>query len=490
MKKHATPFLYPVLAIALCAMPAKAAPVSAGSISGPIAATVSPGAPSHNYPFFLSNHDLPTHGYVEEEFFIKGAANTYDTPDMTTATFKDGDHPYLTRIVVRRPANAAHFNGTVLVEWYNVTNQFDAENVWFFDWEHMMRAGYAWVGVSAQTVGVNALHKWSPDRYGTLDVANHGASDAAGAARPDPDAMSYDIFSQVGQAIRQPGGIDVLHGLKPKRILAVGESQSAGRLATYANSIQPLANVYDGFLLLSAVGRKIRTDLAVPIFKLSTEYDVASGDAAVRQPDTKNFRAWEVAGTSHVDQHLRASREPLELRDNGNSLEAAMAPQCEIPEIGTRVPTRYVVASALDKLTVWSQGGSKPSSAPPLEMAKINPRPAESLVARDANGLAQGGIRLAEIAVPAQVNNGLGHPSHAATQSGIQGEAIGAGACVRWGYSTDFTVGKLDSLYPTHADYVSQVRKATQAALKAGYILPFDADTTIHEAEASRIGAR
>ena len=58
------------------------------------------------------------------------------------------------------------------------------------------------------------------------------------------------------------------------------------------------------------------------------------------------------------------------------------------------------------------------------------------------------------------------------------------------GYSTDFTVGKLDSLYPTHADYVSQVGKATQAALKAGYILPFDADTTIHEAEASRIGAR
>ena len=51
-------------------------------------------------------------------------------------------------------------------------------------------------------------------------------------------------------------------------------------------------------------------------------------------------------------------------------------------------------------------------------------------------------------------------------------------------------VGKLDSLYSTHADYVSQVRKATQAALKAGYILPFDADTTIHEAEASRIGAR
>jgi len=35
---------------------------------------------------------------------------------------------------------------------------------------------------------------------------------------------------------------------------------------------------------------------------------------------------WEVAGTSHVDQHLRASREPLELRDNLTSTEAALAP--------------------------------------------------------------------------------------------------------------------------------------------------------------------
>jgi hypothetical protein len=278
--------------------------------------------------------------------------------------------------------------------------------------------------------------------------------------------------------------------LKPKRIFAIGESQSAGRLATYANSIQPLTNTYDGFLLLSAVGRKIRSDLSVPVFKISTEYDVASGDAAARQPATAKFRAWEVAGTSHVDQHLRASREPLELRDNGNSLEAAMAPQCEVPEIGTRVPTRYGVASALEKLAVWSQGGAPPPSAPPLEMTRINPRPAASEVSRDTDGLAKGGIRLAEIAAPTEVNDGLGKPSRAAVQTGIQGEAIGAGACVRWGYSTDFTIDKMNSLYPTHAAYVAQVRKTTEAARKAGYILPFDAETTIRDAEASRVGAR
>jgi hypothetical protein len=384
---------------------------------------------------------------------------------MKTASVKDGGHPYLTRVVVRRPADAKRFNGTVLVEWDNVTNQFDAENVWFFDWEHMMREGYAWVGVSAQTVGVAALKKWSPSRYGALDVANH-ASNAD--PKPDADAMSYDIFTQVGAALRHPGGTDMLAGLKPKHVIATGESQSAGRLATYANSVQPLAKVYDGFLLLSAVGRSMRPDLSAPVIKINTEHDVATGDAAVRQPDTDKFRSWDVAGTAHVDQHLRASREPLELRDNGVSLEAAMAPQCAVPAIGTRVPTGYVVASAFDKLVAWSAGGPPPPKAPLLEISQINPRPQQSVVARDADGLARGGIRLAEIAAPTQINYGLGKPSQAAVDSGIRGEAIGAGACVRWGYALDFTVAQLNAHYPSHAAYVAAVKKATDAALKGG----------------------
>src|ERR1700742_480691 len=97
-------------------------------------------------------------------------ASTFDTPDLKTGTVKDGGHAYLTRIVVRRPADPMRFNGTVVTEWDNVTNFFDAENLWFFDWEDLMRDGYVWVGVSNQTIGVDALKKWSPERYGTLDV--------------------------------------------------------------------------------------------------------------------------------------------------------------------------------------------------------------------------------------------------------------------------------------------------------------------------------
>ena len=239
--------------VAIQALASSSVPVP--QVSGPIASPDIPGAPSHNYTFFASNHNLASHGYVEEEFFIKGTARTYNTPPGQTGTVKDSGLPYVTRIVVRRPADPKRFNGTVLVEWDNVTNLFDAENFWFFGWEHIMRAGYVWVGVSTQTIGVAALKKWSPQRYSALDVGEIVASTGFNRG-PDRDAMSYDIFSQAGQALRHPGDVDMLHGLKPKLYLAVGESQSAARLATYVNSVHPLARVYNGFLLLSALGEE------------------------------------------------------------------------------------------------------------------------------------------------------------------------------------------------------------------------------------------
>ena len=64
------------------------------------------------------------------------------------------------------------FNGTALVEWQNVTAGYDLDALW--NGEAIMRAGYAWVGVSAQRVGVNQLRGWSPTRYGALDVTGGG----------------------------------------------------------------------------------------------------------------------------------------------------------------------------------------------------------------------------------------------------------------------------------------------------------------------------
>jgi hypothetical protein len=213
-----------------------AAGVPAPEVTGPIA-SVAVGDASHDYPFFASIVDLKARGWVEEEFFIEGTANRYTMQGQGTATVRDSGHPYKTRILVRRPARANTFNGTVVVEWNNVTAGRDLDIDWFQSHEHFIRSGYAWVGVTPQRVGVEALKVWNAKRYGTLDVTHGGAV--------QNDDLSYDVFAQAAQAIRSPGRVNVLGGLKPARVFATGHSQSAGRLANYVNGVHPIASVFD-----------------------------------------------------------------------------------------------------------------------------------------------------------------------------------------------------------------------------------------------------
>ncbi len=437
-----------------------AAQIPNPNVTGPIASTKVPGDPSHNYVFFSSNHELAVNGYVEEEYFIEGTANTYTTPTGATGTILTRNNPYKTRIVVRRPADKSRFNGTVLVEWYNVTNGFDAENMWFFSWEHVMRSGYAWVGVSAQKVGVDRLKSWNPGRYGTLNISS--------------DAVSYDAFSQAGQAIRHPMGIDVLGGLNPKTFIATGESQSAQRLSIYINSVMPLGNVYDGVLLLSNFGQAIRTDPVVPISKVLFEWDIQTGEASARQPDTSMFHRWEVAGTAHVDHHLRLSREPLELRDlAGVSSEANLAPTCTVPAIGSQVPNHYVFDAAIDHMVRWVQKGKQPPASPLFQIASFGAN-GSAVIARDSFGLAQGGIRLSQIEVPTAANVG---------QNG------GPSACARWGYHLPFDLATLGALYPSHRRYVDTVARVTRDNVRKGFLLAPDALQTIQDALATGFGS-
>jgi len=191
--------------------------------------------------------DLASVGYSQSEFFLAGTANAYEPAPGSTLT-NDGrwtvqassQAPYKTRVVVNRPVSKQDFNGTVVVEWLNVSGGVDASPDWMHTHVELLRRGYAWVGVSAQAVGLNALKgpapQGDPVRYESLTHPG--------------DSYSYDMFSQAGQAIRNDATL-LLGGLRTERLLAVGESQSAGRLVTYIDAVHPLAQVYDGFLVHS-----------------------------------------------------------------------------------------------------------------------------------------------------------------------------------------------------------------------------------------------
>jgi hypothetical protein len=452
-------------------------------VTGPVAAKAPPGDPSHDYPFFAALENLKAREYVEQEYFFSGTANRYETPDGATGKVLDGNHKYQTRLLVRRPADAKNFNGTVIVEWNNVTSGHDLDIDWYQIHDHLIRSGYAWVGVTAQRVGVEALKVWNKDRYGSLDVTD--------AATITNDALSYDVFADVGRAARDPRGADFLGGLKPQRVFATGHSQSSARLATYVNSVHPLDPVFDA-VILHGGGSKIRTDLKIKVWKLNSETDVIIGQGAARQPDTANFRTWDVAGDSHVDTQFIASRAKLVTRDGnpvapgatpgqrgGGRNASAPAPQlaaggnpCELPTYSD-VPFHQVMAAALDHLVAWVKDGKAPPTAPPIDITSAGP---PAVIARDTAGSSSGGgIRLAGIAVPIAVNTG---------------QNSGPGFCWLYGSHVDFDQPKLASLYPTHAAYVAAVRAVTEANVKAGYILRPDADATIAAAQQSAIGKR
>ena len=441
------------------------AAVPAATISGPVA--VEP-HPSLNSIYSASAIELSANGYIEEEYFIEGTANRYTNPEMSNAEIIDSGHRYRTRLIVRRPVDAADFNGIVVVEWLNVTGGPDKDIDWWQSGAHFVKNGYAFIAVSAQQMGIDTMIQWSPQRYGSLDITHDGMV--------SNDDLSYDIFSSAGLAVNRmgettpAGAVDILGGLQATQIIATGHSQSASRLATYLNNIHPLQPIYDGVVVHGGGGR-IRDDQDVKIFKLMAETDMPRR-AAEPQPDTETFRQWEVAGSSHVDIPFEIEWAKVRnLRDGLPLAEAAARdPGCALPA-HSRVPFRDVMNAAFEHLVVWIEDDVAPPVAPPLQVARMMPT---LEFARDEHGNILGGIQLAAHAVPTATNTGM--------NSGT------SGFCFLYGSHEPFDQATLRALYPDHAGYVNAVRAVVEQNLRDGYILPEAGARTIEEAEASHIG--
>jgi len=431
--------------------------------------------------------DLGSVGYTQSEFFLSGQASSYAPvapldPDGRWQVAPATSAPYTTRIVVYRPADPARFNGTVVVEWLNVSGGVDAAPDWLYIHNELIREGFAWVGVSAQAVGIHADKAADPVRYAALSHPG--------------DSYSYDIFSQAGQAVRDSAAT-ILGGLRPRRVLAEGESQSAFRLTTYIDAVQPLVHEYDGFLVhsrgagsapLSQAPQAIiptphvvlfRPHLGVPVLAVETETDLLLlGYLPDQQADFRGFRLWEMAGTSHADDYLIN----ISGSDNGSGAAAQQAfdamlnpPSSSLAGACARpVNTgeeHYVLDAAQFWLNRWVQTGHAPPHAARLRVNTASTPPSFVL---DANGNVEGGVRTPAVDVPVATLSGLG-------QSGTS-------FCFLFGTTTPFSAAKLAALYPSHARFVRRWAFDTMHDVVRGFIRPADAFQLIAAAAASSVG--
>jgi hypothetical protein len=425
------------------------------------------------------------YGYEEQEFFLAGAARAYATEGTASGDGKWTATPsttaaYKTRLIVRRPTDPTKFNGTVFVEWLNVSLGADADLDFGEAHLEFLRGGYAYVGVSAQAVGIEGgaaavsvpnvtpqgLKAWDPERYGSLTHPG--------------DPYASDIFTQAAAAIRRPKDVDPLSGLKAKHVIASGDSQSAGGLFTYVNAVHSSVHAFDGFLIRSRPGygrppgggsvvspASIRTDLTEPVLQFVTETDLFNGGLNFfpsRQPDTDHIRTWEVAGTSHADQVI-ADYVKAQFDRFAPDAGVDIAMSCGRVNASQHA---YVLHKAVAAITAWVAQGTLPTVGEPIQIADAG------TIARDQHGNAMGGVRTPALDVPV------------ATLSGEVNATPGF-LCSLFGSTTPFDGTTLTSLYPTHSDYTGKVATAAQAAVDAGHLLPADQALIVQEAQSAPV---
>lgn len=443
-----------------------------------------------------TSFDLAEVGYMAEEFFLSGTAESY----VNVGTLRSNGRwsvaagntaEYKTRIVVHRPLEDSAFSGTVIVEWLNVSGGLDAAPDWTMLQTEITREGHVWVGVSAQTVGIEGAP--GGGLFPGLNLSLKGADPERYESLVHPgDSFSYDMYSQVGQALRSKTDVDPLGGLRPERILSIGESQSAFRLMTYVNAVEPHHRMYDGYLIHSrgagatplsqepeaevlAPGLlHVRNDLEVPVLMLQMETDLfILGSLPDRQPDSRGFRLWEVAGTAHADTYTLM----VGFTDQGDDPSAidvvvTASPIPGIIDCDSPInsgPQHIVLKAAFAALDRWVRTGAAPRRAPRLQVAGD---PAAFVL--DDLGNVRGGIRTSWVDAPVATLSGLGQR--------------GGSFCGIFGTTVPFDAATLAELYPDHETYVSKVRGSTNRAAFQGFIRPADAALINQAAQNSDVG--
>ena len=394
---------------------------------------------SKGYPLWDSWFEVGSLGYTRGGVLHRGHR----------ASARLGDHRALpTRIIVTRPTNPADFNGTVLMDWVNVTAQFENAVDTVESHDYLLREGYAFVHVSAQAAGICCTpltpQVWDPVRYGapgTTTVLNHPG-----------DAYALDMFAQIAQALRSPTGIDPMGGLDVQRIIAAGQSQSAGKLDDYLQQWQGGLgeHVIDAFLIHGRVANRAAAISTAANAKSTRVLQLNSDNEAYQNSPSANpyYAQWDVAGAAHSsfwigvhselgggprfagdraaarDRRRRPPRRQralprlrhLELRRAGQPGPAGLHPQ------GNQFPMHYAVNAAFDAIQRWLVDGRRSRRRVPRFQFS------GSALARDANGNALGGIRLAPIEHPVA--------SYRSTD------------CALGGTTVPFTEAQLLALYP------------------------------------------
>jgi hypothetical protein len=409
-------------------------PTITGPVSGP--GRMYPDPPVSVVATAVKVDDFP---YVTEEYFVSGTVN---------------DAPYTTRIIVRRPRNAAAFSGTVVAEALHAGGRS-----LIFEWsrQSILTRNHVFVEIVHSGANVNLLKTFNPERYGSLTIAM---------------GQTNEVIAQAGRLIKSRTGPFAAYDVR--RITLMGTSASSGTVRNYLGAHATLRMpdgkpIFDGFLLTSTNGNTPLPVVDVPMIQMPTQTEVttwAEQGIAYRRPDSDDaanrFRLYEVAGMPH---------------NNSRESPAFQNDPCTLPV--TDFPAGAFTGLALNHLIEWIANGKTPPHAPPIAVDQ-NTAGDNSHLALDEFGNAKGGIRNVWVDVPIASYGVFGKGKTAAQDR----------LCQLAGTEVPLAEATLRTLYRSKDDYVARVDQRLEQLIAEGWFLPEYADMVRADAKREVIPAR
>ena len=487
-------------------VPAGAQKLISGVVTPPTPKTVGPlPVSASSYPWDAAAHGLTPvslgrSGYVEREYLVKGHANVYSEASGG-ALGVNATGPYVTRILVRRPADPQRFSGRVIVELNNPTSNYDVDIMWAALHDYLIQRGDAYVGISIKPVVLAAMQKFDPSRYARLSMANPSPSSTCPQGSSTTETgLAWDMISQIGALLKHPGAGNPLAGLHVRDLYLTGYSQSGGYMVTYINDFTPHfslpggAPIFDGYLDAAGYGF---TELApinqcavpaapggpgfilrppgnAPVIDVQTLSDSYSffgwaGEEPNSNTPADRYQLYQVPGSSHIWAYQVA------FTPGGAELTRAGFPandwQDNCLDPINPVPLQYVMDGAVENLDRWVRRGIAPPAAPHITAAGDG-TPGATIV-NDQYGNAQGGVRTPYVDVPIAT---------------YYGTTPGPGTCtLLWGHWAPFNPAQLATLYPTHAAYVTPVKDEANRLAEEHWLTRQDAALISAEAQRANV---
>jgi len=384
---------------------------------------------------------------------------------------------YTVPVVVAFPSATADYNGFAILDIVNTTTVANPKYVLggrvfplarkYLGDEYLFGSGNVYVGVL-----------WDKKAAEYLSLGRIAAP-----------TDGYEILHDAARLVRTPAVVPFPADSRPSRgvdkVIAFGYSQTGSRLrGFYFGQLNTRHGdpTFDGALIGVAGGgcRLLDGKKAEPcegppsgggkVIAINTEGDVEWG-GFVERGETRDYRAIEVAGVSHIP----AAR--TDFRGVG------------VPSQNP-IDTRPVFRAALANLQRWFQG----TEPPPSIYVTLREGLAGELLGdpyreavRDADGNAVGGLRLPHLSSVLSNGKIVGAPlgTYRGMDLGFRDTNV---FFLLGGRFTPFSPNRIRALYASHEAYVLAVSQAAEDLAVKRYILREDADAYVQAAGRSTIG--